>query len=223
MGMLRDDPGGYFQKGYGDGAAGRPFGPPSIPAPSRRPNELIPKFSENPMGWFLGVLIVIELWTLWQLVKAPFQLVGALMRSEKPSPWVIIKNVVVAGLAIALVWWVPRAHEIRGPGAMSQAQTAAFSGSVYSVSVTDDGNGRHTNTLLAGSGATVLTDQEMTRYAVIAYNRPHDIVHAMCPTGFRLDGARSTTGNRVALDTGSMADIEILPGKPNNLMITCRK
>jgi hypothetical protein len=108
MGMLRDDPGGDFQKGYSDGAAGKPFNPPSIPTPSRlRTNGLMPKFSENPFGWFLGVLIVIELWTLWQLIKAPFQLVGSLMRSEKPSPWVIVKNVIVVGLVIALVWWVP--------------------------------------------------------------------------------------------------------------------
>lgn len=115
MGMLRDDPGGHFQKGYGDGAAGRPFNPPSIPAPSRlRTSGLIPKFSENPFGWFFGVLIVVELWVLWQLIKAPFQLVGSLMRSEKPSPWVIIKNVIVGGLAIALVWWVPRANEMHG-------------------------------------------------------------------------------------------------------------
>jgi hypothetical protein len=123
MGMLRDDPGGHFQKGYCDGAAGKPFSPPSIPEPSRRrPNELIPKFSENPMGWFLGVLIVIELWTLWQLIKAPFQLVGSLMRSEKPSPWVIVKNVIVVGLVIALVWWVPHANEMRGPGRVAANQ-----------------------------------------------------------------------------------------------------
>jgi uncharacterized protein YecT (DUF1311 family) len=131
MGMLRDDPGGHFQKGYSDGAAGKPFSPPSIPAPSRRrPNELIPKFSENPMGWFLGVLIVIELWTLWQLIKAPFQLIASLMRSEKPSPWVIVKNIILAGAAIALVWWVPRANEMRGPvmtpGPTSQPQSASL-------------------------------------------------------------------------------------------------
>jgi hypothetical protein len=111
MGMLRDDPGGHFQKGYSDGAAGKPFSPPSIPQRSLT-KGLIPKFSENPFGWFFGVLIVIEFWVLWQLIKAPFQLVGSLMRGEKPSPWVIIKNVVVAGLVIALVWWVPHVNDI---------------------------------------------------------------------------------------------------------------
>jgi hypothetical protein len=116
MGVLRDDPGGHFQKGYSDGAAGRPFSPPPIPARVRRQTSgLIPKFSENPFGWFLGILIVVELWVLWQLIKAPFQLVGSLMRSEKPSPWVIVKNIIVAGVAIALVWWVPHVNELRGP------------------------------------------------------------------------------------------------------------
>jgi len=137
MGMLRDDPGGHFQAGYNDGAAGRHFNPPSIPARDRlRTKGLIPEFSENPFGWFLGVLIVVECWILWQLVKAPFQLVGSLMRSEKPSPSVIVKNVIVAGLAIALVWWVPHVNEMRGrgtsPGLASQplyaplAQSAAL-------------------------------------------------------------------------------------------------
>src|SRR5437879_3379395 len=99
MGALRDDPGGHVQRGYSDGAAGRPFNPPSIPAPKRlQAKGLIPKFSENPMGWFLGIFIVVELWVLWQLIKAPFQLVGSLMRFEIPSPSVIVKNVIVAGL-----------------------------------------------------------------------------------------------------------------------------
>src|SRR5258708_40322192 len=93
MGMLRDDPGRQFQKGYSDGAAGNPFTPPSTPTTSRpQTTGLIPKFSENPFGWFLGVIIVVELWALWQLIKAPFQLIGALMRSEKPSPSVFVKN-----------------------------------------------------------------------------------------------------------------------------------
>src|ERR1035437_1060344 len=104
MGMLRDDPGGHFQKGYSDGAAGKPFSPPSAPAPNRRKTDgFIPKFSENPFGWFFGVLIVIELWTLWQLVKAPFELIAPLTRGEKPSPFVIVKTVIAAGLiALAL-------------------------------------------------------------------------------------------------------------------------
>ena len=128
MGMLRDDPGGHFQKGYGDGAAGRPFDAPSIPQKSLT-KGLIPKFSDNPLGWFLGVCIVVECWVLWQLIKAPFQLVGSLMRSEKPSPSVIVRNVIVVGLAIAAVWWVPHANEVHGPGTSpgptSQPQSAA--------------------------------------------------------------------------------------------------
>lgn len=122
MGMLRDDPGGHFNRGYQDGAAGKAFNPPSTPVPNRRQTGgLIPKFSENPFGWFLGVLIVIEFWALWQLIKAPFELVGTLMRSEKPSPSVIVRNVIVAGLAIALVWWVPHVNEMRGPASYTQA------------------------------------------------------------------------------------------------------
>lgn len=105
MGMLRDDPGGHFAAGYHDGAARKKFNPPSTPTP-RRPqtDRLIPKFSENPFGWFLGVIIVVEFWALWQLIKAPFQLIGALTRSEKPPVWVIVKNVIVAGLVIGLLW-----------------------------------------------------------------------------------------------------------------------
>lgn len=117
MGMLRDDPGGHFQKGYRDGAASRSFDPPSTAAPNRVPSKrLIPRFSESPVEWLLAVLIIVELWVLWQLVKAPFQLIGALVRSEKPSPWVIIKNLILAALAIALIWWVPRNNEMRRSG-----------------------------------------------------------------------------------------------------------
>jgi hypothetical protein len=141
MGMLRDDPGGHFQKGYTDGAAGRPFNAPSIPSPKTlKTSGLIPKFSENPMGWLLGVLIVVEFWALWQLVKAPFELIAPLTRGEKPSPWVIVKSVIVAGLVIVLVWWVPHVNEMpspgANPGAASPAQSAALSGSANSVSVT---------------------------------------------------------------------------------------
>ena len=119
MGMLRDDPGGYFQKGYSDGAAAKPFNAPSIPAPKRlQTSRLLPKFSENPFGWLFGVLFVSYFWVLWQLIKAPFQLVGSLMRSEKPSPLVIVKNVVLAGLVIFFVWWVPHANEMRGQSAI---------------------------------------------------------------------------------------------------------
>jgi hypothetical protein len=32
MGMLRDDPGAHFQKGYSGGAAGKAFDPPSVGA-----------------------------------------------------------------------------------------------------------------------------------------------------------------------------------------------
>ena len=114
MGMLRDDPGGHFQKGYSDGAAAKPFNAPSTPAPKRLPtSRLLPKFSENPFGWLFGVLFVSYFWVLWQLIKAPFQLVGSLMRSEKPSPWVIVKNIVLAGLVIFFVWWVPHVNEMR--------------------------------------------------------------------------------------------------------------
>lgn len=132
MGMLRDDPGGHFQKGYSDGAAGKAFGPPSIPQKSIT-KGLIPKFSENPIGWFVGIAIVVECWVLWQLIKAPFQLIGSLMRSEKPSPLVIFKNLILAGVAIALVVWAPRANDLRSPGTYTQAvertQPPVFSGS----------------------------------------------------------------------------------------------
>ena len=92
------------------------------------------------MGWLLGVLIVVEFWALWQLVKAPFELIAPLTRGEKPSPWVIVKSVIVAGLVIVLVWWVPHVNEMpspgANPGAASPAQSAALSGSANSVSVT---------------------------------------------------------------------------------------
>jgi hypothetical protein len=84
------------------------------------------------VGWFFGVVFVIELWTLWQLIKSPFQLIGSLMRSEKPSPWVIVKNVIVAGLAIALVVALVRSPPSRPapalvsqPTSVIQAQTEA--------------------------------------------------------------------------------------------------
>lgn len=125
MGMLRDDPGGHFQKGYGDGAAGKPFSPPSTPASKRIASGLIPKLSENPMGWFLGVLIVVELWVLWQLIKAPFQLIGALIRGEKPSLPIIVKNVIVAGLAVTAVWLVHNADEIGGSASFAQSAYAS--------------------------------------------------------------------------------------------------
>ena len=120
MGMLRDDPGGHFQKGCSDGAAGKPFSPPSIPQKSFT-RGLVPKFSENRIGWFVGVAIVVECWVLWQLVKAPFQLLSSLMKSEKPSPWVIVKTVIAAG-SVALALLVPHLNQTRGP--VSYAQPA---------------------------------------------------------------------------------------------------
>jgi hypothetical protein len=129
MGVFRDDPGGHFQMGYSDGAAGRAFNPPPVPASERLGEGLIPKFSENPIGWLLGVLIVVEFWALWQLIKAPFLLVGCLMRSEKPAPLVIIKAVVAAVLVIALGWWLPHANEAHRlgtrPAATYQPNSAA--------------------------------------------------------------------------------------------------
>lgn len=59
MGMLRDDPGGHFQNGYSDGAAGKAFNPPPIPARKSVTSGLIPKSSENPIGWFLGAFRMI--------------------------------------------------------------------------------------------------------------------------------------------------------------------
>lgn len=112
MGMLRDDPSGHFQNGYSDGAAAKPFSPPpSPPVQQSVPKGLIPKFSDNPFGWFIGIAIVVEVWVLWQLVKAPFLLTGCLIRREKPSPLVIAKTV-VAGLAIGLAWWVHASNAI---------------------------------------------------------------------------------------------------------------
>lgn len=217
MGMLRDDPGGHFQSGYGDGAAGKPFSPPSMPQKSLT-KGLIPKFSENPIGWLLGVLIVIELWALWQLVKAPFELIAPLTRGDRPSPWVIAKSVIVAGLIIAMVWWVPRMNDATGAQAAPSTPP-----SIYSVSVTDYGNGTHTNTLIIGSRKTVLSDQELSPFALIAYNNPHDLMRVLCPTGFRVGGTNSPTGNRAFQDTDNMAGIEVFSGKPNTLLVTCQR
>jgi hypothetical protein len=140
MGMLRDDPGGHFQKGYTDGAAGNAFNPPSIMAPKRfQTDRLIPKFSDNPFGWFLGILIVIELWVLWQLIKAPFQLIGSITRSEKPSASVISKNAILAVLAVTLVWLVPRAGDMRGLGTSSSYSTRS-SVSLPTVGRSPDGD-----------------------------------------------------------------------------------
>lgn len=102
MGMLRDDPGGYFATGYHDGSAGKAFNPPSLTVTSTSSGvkSLIPKFSDNPAAWFLAVIFIVELWALWQLIKAPFQLIGALTGGAKPSPWVIVKNVIFAGLIV---------------------------------------------------------------------------------------------------------------------------
>lgn len=119
MGVLRDDPGGHFQRGYSDGAAGKAFDPPPAPAQKRAASGLIPKFSENPIGWFLGVLIVVEFWALWQLIKAPFVFAGCLVRKEKPSPWVVAKTVIAGGL-IAIALLLPRLSENRSPGAYIQ-------------------------------------------------------------------------------------------------------
>ncbi len=46
----------------------------------------------------------MELWALWQLVKAPFQLMSALTRSERPALLVIGKNIVVLGAACVLAY-----------------------------------------------------------------------------------------------------------------------
>lgn len=124
--MLRDDPGGFFKRGYDDAINNRGFNAPSTLTPKRSPTDgLIPKFSENPIGWFLGVAIVVECWVLWQLTKAPFQLVGAIMRSERPSIPVIAKNVIVAGLAIVLIWFThhDKGMQVTGTVPMAQGST----------------------------------------------------------------------------------------------------
>jgi len=234
MGMLRDDPGGHFKRGYQDGAAGRAFNPPSTPAPHRRQTDgVIPKFSENPFGWFLGVLIVIELWAVWQLIKAPFELIGALMRSEKPSPSVIVRNVIVAGLAIALVSWVPHVRVPQSaPPALTAAPLAAPASpsalpttrpSLYSVSLTE--KDRVTTAVLIVNGQeTALGEGDVGRFVLLGFNNPHDVMNMMCLEGQTLVGARSSTGTNVATaQLVNMASIELAPGMANNLIITCKQ
>jgi hypothetical protein len=77
------------------------------------------------MGWFLGVCIVIELWALWQLIKAPFELIAPFTRGEKPSPLVIAKSVIAAGLIVAVVWWIPHVNALQGGASASAAPLAA--------------------------------------------------------------------------------------------------
>lgn len=128
--MLRDDPGGHFKSGYQDAINNRAFNPPSIS--NRRPTgKVLPRFSENPIGWFLGVIILVELWALWQLIKAPFQLIAALMRSEKPSLSVIVKNAIVAVAVVASVLGIHEIqHESNSPSMHTQSgsRTATQSG-----------------------------------------------------------------------------------------------
>jgi hypothetical protein len=131
--LLRDDPGGYFKSGYQDAINRRAFSPPATPIRSFT-DRRVPKFSENPAGWLVGVLIVIEVWALWQLIKAPFQLIGALTRSEKPSPLVIAKNVIVAGLIITVLVVAHGTRATPTSGIVSSAQSglpASTSGDVY--------------------------------------------------------------------------------------------
>ena len=231
MGMLRDDPGGHSQKGYSDGAAGRPFDPPSIPAPKRlQANGLIPKFSENPLGWLLAVLIIVEFWALWQLIKAPFQLVGSLMRSEKPSASVIVRNIMVAGLAIAMVWIQAKEKQVAqaapqtaggqfSAGGINTAQTSGL----FSVSVTDDGVG-HTALATINGAQLTLNDSDLAgRWAIFSVNQPHDMMNLMCPNNATFVGASSSTGNSVPGPALGYALTEITPGRQNNLTIQCRK
>ena len=123
MGMLRDDPGGHFAAGYRDGAAGNKFNPPLIPTARRRhASGLIPKFSENPLGWFLAVIIGVELWVLWQLIKAPFELIGGLLGGGKPSAIVVVKNVILVVLVITLIWFSNHAKDFQDVSNHQQSQ-----------------------------------------------------------------------------------------------------
>jgi hypothetical protein len=101
LGMIRDDPGGYFANGYRDGAAGKPFTPPITHNASKH-KRLIPNFSENPFGWLLAILFLVELWALWQLLKAPFKLIGAISRGERPSTGMVVTSTILAVIVIAL-------------------------------------------------------------------------------------------------------------------------
>jgi hypothetical protein len=195
----------------------------------------------------LGVIIVVEFWTLWQLIKAPFQLIGALMRSEKPSPSVIVRNVIVAGLAIALMWWIHNAKEMQAtsaapvslvatsPPAARAAQqrpsgrfeaaskTISEPSGLFSVSVTDDGSSHTARALINGTQLT-LNDSDLSgRWAIFSYNRPHDVIILMCPNGATFVGASSSTGNSVSGPALGYGNTEITSGKPNNLTIQCRK
>ena len=102
LGYMREDPGGHFGLGYKHGRSGEDFNPPLTP--KRNPKSvtrLVPKFSADPIGWFFGVMIATECWVLWQLIKAPFQLIGALAGGQKPALSIIFKNGVIVAIIVA--------------------------------------------------------------------------------------------------------------------------
>lgn len=103
--ILRDDPAGHFMHGYQDAIHNRPFSlPKSAFSQNRRSDGMVPKFSDNPLGWFVGICILIELWAIWQLVKAPFQLIGTTVRNEKPSSILVAKNLLFLTVSAVLLW-----------------------------------------------------------------------------------------------------------------------
>jgi hypothetical protein len=69
-----------------------------------------------------------------------------------------------------------------------------------------------------------LTEDDTQKVVLVSGNRGGDIVHLMCPNGYSVSEAHSSTGaNVVTTPVIHDASMVLVEGKPNNLTVTCKQ
>ncbi len=102
-------------------------------------------------------------------------------------------------------------------------QPTVVSSSTYNVSITEM-NKNITSKLTSNGTEINLNQNDLTKYAIVTFNNPHDIMIMECPEGYTLANPTSSTGNKITeIKPLNQVNIEITPGKQNNLAISCSK
>jgi hypothetical protein len=199
------------------------------------------KKGDRSQGWvnmIFGFLFVGLFRACLAVVLIPVHALVALFQNHQTKTDVVTRVVTIAvmltaiGVAVYAIRKLPSPAHGKTAGAMVVGNVPDY----YGVQVTDNGRpqnqgGAQAIGLLVGiegkglkmeghlSGRDVLG-----KYALLSFNRPHDIMHLNCPSGYKLVDAKSTGQHKVMTDSDiGMATVEIEPGKQNSLLITCKK
>ncbi len=115
-------------------------------------------------------------------------------------------------LSIGILLFFPSSE--KGSGSIEKLQA-------YKVEVREKNQALTSSVLIDGKLIQLKNEAELSSYLTITFNQTHDILWALCKTGFNIKSASSPSNNQVYIDDGVGANTELYKDKENIIIVEC--